>query len=586
VVVSLTAQSPAQSQVVVRSIAESATAQVPVKPSIVIIAKSTKEVLGDVELLFKLAKEEKRYEKLNSDLLDFFLTGVDRDQPVVVTGRQFKKAGNTEIGLTVSLPMLASYKDPGGKVWTPGFEFWRKSLSDVNVKSRKVLGSPDVFEVTGDAKGFMRYDAVTKYVHLSAEKVDVQAKFDAPDLTLLGTDDLAVRIDNSTQTPADRKQTFDRIRKEALGGLKAKPTENASDFALRKLASEQQFDEFERFYVDSETIRLGLNTDAAQKKTTVRIEMKAIADSLLAKSIELTGKNPAFYGESTLAGSISGLFLNFPLNEMRKKHIEDYLKLARPRAKERIEARKEAEDQKKIDLEIADTIFNVLEGVNGLDAFNGFAQMIPAGPGKYTLVGGARLVDGKKFADGLAKVATREPEKVKLNVQETGANNGVKLHTIHLANKAARYPQLASADALLYIGTSDKAMWYAMGPNALPALKDAIAQAEKSGAKTSNVLLKIDTRLLPIVEILDARLKAVPPAPAAAPVAGSKPRPPKPDGEIRKMALDAFAAGKDTLHISVSHDAQTVKVEFVVEEGILTFFGKVGGKGVKDALGD
>lgn len=572
-----------------RTMSESHVGQGGNKPSIIVVIRNVKEILDDTQLLFVLAGEPQEFDKLKENMFDVFLIGgtkakpveiIDQSRPIVLSGSGAKKGANAnDVDLMMSLPIAGQSQ----------FNLYKNVMKDIDYKSPRTPDAQGVFPITSKAgKYFLRYDAATKYSHFGKDRPEVLInKFNFDPLQILGQDDIVVEIDNSRERPEARKQNFDRIRKETLGGIKAKPNEHPDDFNLRKQAIELQFNELERFFVESEKVRISLNTDKATKKTKILVTMTARTGTKLADSIEMMTKVPAFYSTTALPGAVVQKFINFPIDEMRKKHVQDYVKIARPRAKQRIlENPKVPQEKRQTDADIAGLMLDVLDGIGSLDSFNAFVSAAPvAGQNdRYAIVGSARLADGTKFYDGLKKLSEREQGKVKLDVEKVGKD--LSLHSLQLPNKSAQYPMLFAKDQMLYIATGPKSMWYSSGENALVNLKKAIEQSEATGSKPNDQMIKTDARLLPIVEFIDAYRKANPAPPPPPPPPGTRaPRKPKDPNELRNLALEVFrgAAGTDTAHMSLKRSQPlTVDLEITADEGILKFFGKVGAKFVKE----
>ncbi len=82
-----------------------------------------------------------------------------------------------------------------------------------------------------------------------------------------------VLIDSTKEQSAERKKAFDRLRKEGIDALKRGADESQAAFDVRKKAATHQFDEIERYFVESERIRIGWTTDVPKNRVSVDIDL-------------------------------------------------------------------------------------------------------------------------------------------------------------------------------------------------------------------------------------------------------------------------------------------------------------------------
>jgi len=450
--------------------------------------------------------------------------------------------------------------------------------------------------------GFARFEAInptTGQVHIGQQLAETRAvKGGMTEADLKGHDVYAT-IDGTLETPEVRKESFARAKSEILGALKKSESETESAFALRKSISEHQVAELERFFSESSSITFGWNTDNAQKTAKIAIDLTAVPQTTLEQSVELIGQTPDEFAGVTAESSVLRASINFPLDPLRKERVQETSKLAREHLKGRIDVdEKKNAEQKTADKALVDLVFDVVDGIGQAGIVNGFARTWKNDDGSLTSVGGVKVPDASAFIAILTKFGERgEAAKVEIKVETEG---DVELHRLTIPSLAQDYPELFAKDGSIYIGTGAGAFWFGTGEKSLDRLKQAIQEVKTAGPKPGPAM-DGKVQLLPWIEVLD-KVRARHAAPAApAKVAGKddKKKGAKDsddkaerakgmlaDLQLRKVALEAFKDGKDTLSMSLTREEKTVKVSMMLDEGIIRFVGKALSKFVKDNLAD
>ncbi|HVW02786.1 MAG TPA: hypothetical protein VHB77_20680 [Planctomycetaceae bacterium] len=533
--------------------------QSPPKPSVTGALYSTEELYADLKfILVDLAKEQKPYDTLK-ETLDVFVEGIDTKEPLVAELIPQKSGFGTVLQLPVSnfTNFLANIKALG-----------------VKTKKRPPPASKFTFACTGAYTGFLRQlqGQVTFAEDAAvvdgppAPKVKSLAK---PVLQLNGDErkfDVGAVIDNSAEGLKDRTASMDNVEKQAISALKPLKNESKDAFALRELASKQQFAEIKRFYVESKHIAMGWKTDVEKREGHGNILLIALPETSLAKSVELVGKEPSYFAgykvnkESPLSGIV-----NFPIDEMRQKNFQEFTEKSRPVAKERIDNDKNLSDQQKTHAhEIADLFYDITEQVSKDGVFDGFIDVRGEKMGAYTVVGGIK-VKGDIVADKLKNF--KGDHEIKTGVDKVG---DVDIHTVGIPADREELHDLFGKDATIYVGTSADAVWYAIGVNAMDALKDAIGKYHggSGDGEKSAIALAFHFQASPWAEAIDKHLT----------------RKKLGNAEERKNAIDAFKGGKDTMDMVIERVDQEIRVQTQVYEGMLRFAGKVIAEGVKNNL--
>jgi hypothetical protein len=256
-------------------------------------------------------------------------------------------------------------------------------------------------------------------------------------------------------------------------------------------------------------------------------------------------------------------------------------------------------DQKQVDRDLTDVIFDVIDGVCAAGTFNGVWRVWSNGDGTLTLLFGTKVANGAAIAQLLAKLEARGGgANVQLKVDTV---DDVEIHKLSVGDQKKEYPELLGADGTFHVATSAGAVWLASGNQGLERLKVAIGEAKMAGPKPGPAG-DLQAQLLPLIEVLDkVRARQQPaPAPAQPARAGDKKAASKKaegdnkvkaqgmlaDLKLRKLALEAFKQGNDTLSLSLVRKDNEVELSLKLDEGIVRFVGKALSKFVKDNLAD
>jgi hypothetical protein len=288
-------------------------------------------------------------------------------------------------------------------------------------------------------------------------------------------------------------------------------------------------------------------------------------------------------------------------------------------------------NQKQTGKDFSDLISEIATDIAGMDTFNGCLRTWSGNEGKLTTVGAARVSNSDKFRERLQKF------KQKDRVEKPIA--GVELHHLTAAHWKENAPELFDAEGSVYVGTSDKAIWFALGPEARERIEQAIQAAagksDKGGAKgESQKALDLHAELQPLARVWDAIGSRQPrhsgkeesaargkSKPESQPKANSSTKSaangstkssaksettagadgkPKPgskmtagetktkiaDLQLHKVAGETFKDGNGRIDVSLTHEGDKVKLLIDCDEGVLRFAGKILSVFTKQNLAD
>jgi hypothetical protein len=190
----------------------------------------------------------------------------------------------------------------------------------------------------------------------------------------------------------------------------------------------------------------------------------------------------------------------------------------------------------------------------------------------------------------LDDIASRSPNnKVEKKVETEGE---IEIHKLTVPRLHDELPEFVGADGTLYVGTHEKTVWLASGDKALELLKTAMQERQAAGPKPGPDL-DLSINLGPYVEVLNAYRTR---HPATTTPAAKSDDPKKKSkkvevglistADLRKLALEAFKGGKDTVTLSIQREEKVAKVKLKFDEGCIRFAGKVLSKFVKENLED
>ena len=172
------------------------------------------------------------------------------------------------------------------------------------------------------------------------------------------------------------------------------------------------------------------------------------------------------------------------------------------------------------------------------------------------MVAGIRTVEGERLRAALAAVPN-STIATDVSLDSTKAGD-VTIHQLTVpADLHADFAAMFGDSQTILVGTSADAAWCAAGPGAIDALKAAIAsRTDSANAKVDPVFVDLAIKVGPWLKVLDNPLGSAEPS------------------ATRKMALKAFAQGKDTVELQLRREGTRVLGRTTLGTGILRFFGK------------
>lgn len=502
---------------------------------------------ADLDYVFGLANEPAALKTLK-ETLDVFFVGVDPKVPGVVQVYVRKGKFNSVL-FAPTIP--------------PPTKF-RANLRALGIKTQQL--GPGLFGLKGLFIGFLKEGGnVTIIAEDRADLVPLKGGNAAFKLALDPKDhDFMASIENDANHIKDREAAIEELRKQVLPGLKQLKKETPARFSLRKLTIDQQLNELKQAYSEASKITSITNLDPKEKTLVSTSEITALPNTELAKSLDELAKSPSYFAniprstEEPLSAAI-----NMTLDALRQKHIAAFLKESRPIMLSELKEAETYSDKSKdyISLSI-DIVFDVLEKATADGLFDSFVNVHKNAGGKHTMIGGTK-VDGAVIKAGLEKL--KEKAKVEMDAGKIG---DVDLHKVTLPDDMTELHEIYGKELVLILGTSPKAVWYAMGEKAEEKLKEAIEKVGEPAPETDHIVVFMHAKALLWFELWDAiRTKHK-----------------TGNADDRKVALDIFKKGADSFDLKVEKAGGALKATFTMHEGLLHYAGKVAAKFVKENL--
>ena len=541
-----------------------------------VVIPSATAVEDDLKWLIELsptADLKKQWKNVKEGLIDAFTQGVDEKKPLSID-LVFRK---DELSYESRIP-ISNLLDKN-----KGFLPSLRGMGYLN----KPVGQ-DFYEVfeKGKKPFFLRYEKDYAWIASLKEAVPANRPIPMADLQplLALNKDVVAELKNDSAGLAKRRQNFQALRTQFEALVRIKRNEDPNVFNLRKLSTTQQLNEAERFLVETESLQASWTTNAVSPAGFGRGEfsLTALPETDLLKSIEQFAVKPSYFANVKLHDSpIAVGRLNFPLDSVRVAHLKDFYKAVRPVVESEIKARPAAtysDDQKAATQQATTSFLDLLDAGLGRGVVDAFADAYAFAPGKNVLVCGIRTANGKQ-ADEIVKILPKLKSEweVKLDVHEHG---GVKIHELTVPKSRLESFQKVFADnSVIYVGTSQDAVWGAVGADGLAQLKTAIDQAAlPAPEKVDPVVVSYQVQVAKLVKLVEVIQKELP---AVAGLTKDQQQQRKDLEKYRKLAQDAMAGCESLMKGELRRTDNKIEGFIDMNECVLKYIGSMVADGAK-----
>lgn len=528
-------------------------------PRTSIVQRGADRLLEDVQYMMSLTPEgREQWPTVKSFAEDIFLLGVNRAQPLridVILGD----------GPTRYRPAFPVAKERD----------FLDNLEGFGIDTRKK--GTGFWQLRGGFDGYLRikdgYGSIAEEKH----EADIPESLAAPTSAikpLIDADyDLALELSNTAVDPASMKTRAEKFREHVRTAILEKvgrlEDESKEDYDLRVLTIEQQLSDYEWFFAETAHVVAGWSADVRTGVGTSTFVVDPIPGSELEAAIKLLGEEPSYFANIPEAeGAILSLRLNHPLDPHRKANFEAFYASLATALRAQVDAGAKSDDEKEAAKQVSDLVIGMLADGARAGVADGFAEVAPiGGDGAHVGVAGIKSPDGKT-ADAIVKLLPKANEKFQVKL-DTMLVADVAIHEVIVPlGELPHFEFIFGKNPVLYIGTSQDAVWFAAGPNALPSLQSAInlVGKEQPALEPGAPFAKLRMQLRPWLEFRERR-------------AGESG-----DPELRKIVMTALATGDDTLSLECSREGNQLKGNMVIRDGVMRMIGRMMAKFSKENL--
>lgn len=303
--------------------------------------------------------------------------------------------------------------------------------------------------------------------------------------------DLAVRLMMPNIPPTYREIAITNLRAGIEDGLEQGEEESDEDFAQRRKAAEQQFEELRRIFDEINEMTIGINIDPDNKHVVLDFTYSAVAGTRTARELENFSNAQTRFGKLLTDDAV----LQFNMvNQVAAEDLAAYqAELDAAMTSNRVTILQQVENSDDLSEEERQIAEKLIPPA--MDLLAAFLR-----EGKVDIVGNVILADSKlngaiatagntseveNFLNALETAATDHPEK--LTFTKNAANhNGVALHEVKVTlsdEVDEKAKELLGGDsATIYLGVASEALYIAIGADALASIQGAIDAADNAPA--------------------------------------------------------------------------------------------------------
>ncbi len=396
-----------------------------------------------------------------------------------------------------------------------------KNLSDVigtltggPVKVKKLDDTH--YDLVGDRETFhARLAGEYAWIATQADQLD----YEFPD-PLTVTKRLADRYDiaielNLTQVPEGMKHIFlDFLRASTETAIQQRDGEPNTAYQMRRLNALDTLDWLDKLLLQGERLTFGLKVDPKSKYATIELDVQAKQDSAFAKALQDVAARPSYFSNVVEDDVPLTFSMSAMMTPQNQKRFADFFEEAEQDVAEQLanvlEGKKPNEAKKpdnaapppadapkstglpkskrgssgkvqKAKVPVPPALHDVFESLRAtaktghVDFFAQFiADSKSNGAPQFTLIGGAKIADGTKFAGGATEILRQLKDRPGMARMDFGIDThaGVTFHRIAGGglDTDPGAQETFGAKPAVYVGLGSQAVWFALGQ------ADALAQ--------------------------------------------------------------------------------------------------------------
>ncbi len=303
---------------------------------------------------------------------------------------------------------------------------------------------------------------------------------------------LSVAVLVKNIAPQQRQQWAERLRKDADRELTPRAGETEEDFKLRKWVSEWAVDWLASALDQLEQVRFGMGLDTKAEKLILEIMAQPVPGSSLAEGFRRAGESRSAFAGVLLpdATLTAHAVLEYPTGEFHQ--VAPLLEMLKVRALQRRPRSHQTPEQAQVQKEITVALFDLVEKTLKSGRADG-AFSVVLRPDALTLLAGTYVADAQavekllhRAVEAAQKVHPDEVQRrVKLQAEEV---QGVSLHVARVpipagAVQRAQWVRLVGEELEVVLGTGQERLYLAMGKEAQATLRKAIQRASEGPQK-------------------------------------------------------------------------------------------------------
>ena len=396
-----------------------------------------------------------------------------------------------------------------------------KNLSDV---IGTLTGGPVKVKKLDDTHYDLVGDRETYHARLAGEYAWIatqadQLDYEFPDPVSV-TKRLADRYDvaiefNLTQVPEGMKHIFlDFLRASTETAIQQRDGEPETAYRMRRLNALDTLDWLDKLLLQGERLTFGLKVDPKSKYATIELDVQAKQDSAFAKALQDVAARPSYFS-NVVADDVPLTFsMSAMMTPQNQQRFAEFFEHAEQDVAEQLanvlEGKKPNEAKKpenaapppadapkttglpkskrgssgtvqKAKVPVPPALHDVFESLRATaktghaDFFVQFiADNKSNGAPQFTLIGGAKIADGTKFAGGATEILRQLKDRPGMARMDFGIDShaGVTFHRIAGGglDTDPGAQETFGAKPAVYVGLGSQAVWFALGQ------ADALAQ--------------------------------------------------------------------------------------------------------------
>jgi hypothetical protein len=437
-------------------------------PAVVLRIKSLEGILSDFAYVAKAAGKEEEAKQLQKMVLaqagNKGLKGIDQARP---------------LGLYVNVGKEGPDSTAVGLIPVSDEDAVLGLLENLNLKAEK--GDDGVYTLKAEQSPvpiYFRFANGYAYVTAQHKEALDRASLPAPGDVLPAHDNalltLTAHIDRIPE-PLKRHALGQMQEKVNEGKKQRDPAETDAQHAVREEGADETADFIAAVVREGRAVEARLDVDRKSGELVAELSLEALPKTDLAGMIRQVGAAGSLFGG--LAGKDAAVTLQTHLALPERS-----LKVFGAALDEQLqkELAKESDKAKREQGEMLLKAFLPTFKAGELDL-----GMVIRGPSKdktYTVVGGIKVKDGEGIDKAVREVIAGLPEEKRKDVHLDAARAGsVAIHRVDVSDPDAKTRDAFGPNAAGYFAVRPDALVFAVGSDALAAVKEAIALEPKAG---------------------------------------------------------------------------------------------------------